>query len=111
MKNFLKKIKTLFDKIKTNHVSYTKDGIYPSRDWKIIVLSVGFTLIVLAIGTFYFFIQIKKGKLFTVPDKDSIGQMTINNDLLKKVVDEIKLRELNLSKIKKNKITPPDPSL
>ena len=111
MSKFFQKIKALYDKIKTRKESYSRDSIKPVHDWNILLI-VSFTLLlVLAITASYFYQQINQGKLFTTEVNDKQVEVAINNNLLKKIVDEIRERQSSMNSIKQNKGIPSDPSL
>jgi len=110
MKEVLKNITEWFGKVIAKKVSYTKEGINPTHDWYVILMST-FVLTCLGAGiAYYFYTQINQGKLFS-SDKDvSAKAIIIDDSLLKKTIYEINERRINLSEFKQNRIIPENPS-
>ncbi len=110
MKDILLQLKPLLDKINSFRGSYRKEGIWPMRDWKII-LTITFIFFFLNIAiAVYFYLEVDQGKLFMVSSKNSEGEIQINTDLFQKTISDIKDRASNQEKIK-NSSAPKDPSV
>ena len=111
MKELIQKIKLLYEKIKTRNLSYDKDGIKSTHDWRVLLVATFILFVSITIAELYFYEQINQGKLFVVRKDDSKKYVTINSDLLNKTVNDIKQRESSLNSLKQNKGIPNDPSL
>ncbi len=111
MSDLLQKIKQWYESAKTKRLSYEKPGVNPAKDWRFFLSTTFIVGCVLAIVTAYFYMQIDKGRLFTVDSDGTETQVKINNFMLKKTVDEINSRETSMTRIKDGKVSLPDPSL
>lgn len=109
MSELLQKIKLLFIKLKTREESYERGAVKPEYDWKIILITATVILFVLAIISFYFYIQVDKGALFVVNKDGTANEVKINMDLLQKTVNDIKLREAMTAKIRGGNTIVPTP--
>ncbi len=108
MKKILEKLKPYLEKMKMGN-SYRKEGIWPERDWKII-LSVTFIAVILVGGlSVYFYLEIDQGNLFQVESAGMNQELKIDAGLLTKTIGEINSRQDALANIKNN--VPKDPSL
>ena len=111
MSDFLQKIESWYDAVKTAGASYRRRGVRPMSDWKMILISTFVVICFGAIFEFYFYTQISKGALFIVEKNESQKEVKIDSSLLQKVADGVRLREATLDKIKQDKMIPADPSL
>ncbi|MFZ2621501.1 MAG: hypothetical protein WAX85_02920 [Minisyncoccia bacterium] len=111
MSNFLEKIKSFAEKIKTSHLSYSRVGIRPKHDWNIILAITSISICFTALMAYYFYIEVTQGRFFTVNKDDSRKEVRINNVLLEESVNDVNLREEFSNEINKNQISKPDPSL
>ena len=111
MSQLLQKIKALYGKMHVTHISYEKHGMNPRHDWNIILFASCLALLFETIFAFYFYTEINQGRLFIVTENNLDREIKINDNLLEKIVNEIKLRQKSLEAIRQNKSVPPDPSL
>lgn len=111
MKNYSQIIKTWYEKMVAEQVSYEKVGLQPTKDWKIMLSTTSILLILMAVFAFYFYVKIENGEIFVVTQEDSARDIEIDTTLLKKVVDDTKERADYFSQIKLKGLTPSDPSL
>ena len=111
MSELFKKIKSLLGRLNISHPSYSKGGIRPKNDWKILFIISQIIIFIMASFSFYLYVQINRGTIFIVTLDSKVGEVNIKTDLLKKVVDDIDAREVNSNLIKKNKLNVPDPSI
>ena len=111
MKDYLQKIKSWYEAMKTKNVSYEKKSLQPVRDWKIMLTVTFIILCFLAVLSFYFYLKVDSGEMFAI-SKDRISKDTeINTTLLKKIVGEINSREDFINKLKGGGFVPSDPSI
>ncbi|MEI6843234.1 MAG: hypothetical protein WCK48_01865 [bacterium] len=109
MSDLLKKIKSLYHQ-KIGNDTYVKEGIRPSHDWYAVLISFVVVFCVISFVAYYFYVQIDQGNLF-ISEKSQVEQaVTIDEKLLKKVTDDIKVRDENLASSTKISV-PTDPSL
>ncbi|HRH27082.1 MAG TPA: hypothetical protein PLZ99_02905 [Parcubacteria group bacterium] len=111
MKEYLDKIKNWYQDFSSKKVSFERRGIKPKKHWMIIIFSMFIlTLVLIAISS-YFYIKVENGTLFSVPEREEISEIKVNNNLLDKIVEDFDNRERNLSEIKAGKAIPNNPSL
>ena len=111
MSQLSQKIKILYGKIDTRPISYERRGMRPKHDWNILLAVSCLVLLLETLFAFYFYTGINQGKLFIVAENNMDREVKINNNLLQKIVSEIKLRQKSMDNIKQNEVVPPDPSL
>jgi hypothetical protein len=112
MKETFTKLNLWWSKLKIAEINYEKKGIRPLKDWQRILTVTFFLLVILVIFSFYFYVEVDKGKFFTIPlGGDTKNEVKINNSLLDKVVSDINQRKSDFSQIKQNPIIPSDPSI
>ncbi len=111
MFSFLSKTKNLLSWFKEPGSSYERKRVRPSKDWgRIFVSSLIFVLILALVST-YFYIEIDAGRLFVSPEAKIVNETKINTALLKKIVGGIKNRENAFLLIEAGVGIPPDPSI
>jgi hypothetical protein len=111
MNDIIQKIKVWYQNISTKKISFERKGIRPKKHWMIIVFSTSFVTLVLIGISSYFYIKVENGTLFSVPEREEISEIKVNNILLDKIVNDFDKREKNLSEIRAGKTIPPNPSL
>lgn len=111
MKDIIEKIKVWYQNISTKKISFERKGIRPKKHWMIIVFSTLFITLVLIGVSSYFYIKVDNGTLFSVPEREEISEIKVNNTLLDKIVNDFDKRERNLAEIRSDKTAPPNPSL
>lgn len=111
MSHLQQQFKMWYDKIQSRQISYDKIGIRPTREWRMILITIFILLCFSAVATFYFYREVNQGKLFVVVNNDTETQVKINKTLLKKTVDEINAREASMNQINAGKVSLPDPWL
>ncbi len=111
MSKITQKVKDWFGKMGLTKASYARQGIYPMSDWRHVFITSVSIVFILAIFAFYFYTEIDQGQIFTVPSDDASSQTGINKDLMKKTVDAVNGREVQLNALDQNAVTVPDPSL
>lgn len=111
MQASIEKIKLSFKNLLSKKVSYKKKSIRPGKHWRILLLMTQVFVVLLGLLSFYYYNEINNGRLYVVEDEVLGGDVKINTELLKKVVDEMTSKEESLSEIIIGKFVPPDPSL
>ena len=111
MSDIIQKIKTIYTQVRTPRISYTRKGIRPAHDWQILLIVTILGICATCALAGYFYMQINSGSLFSTPAGDQVGGVTINQTLLKKVVDDSVARESSRADLKNNKPIPPDQSI
>lgn len=110
MDQYIKKIKLYFNGLIKKDHPYKQEGIRPSRDWKIIVISLAIILFATALMALYFYIQVNNGSLFKTPEDSSNVSVTIDQKALEKTIEKIDVKQATLDELLRNKTTLPDPS-
>lgn len=103
------KIKTVLH-LKKEGTSYEKDETKLFHDWRNMLILEFIFLFLAGIVAFYFYVEISQGNLFTTPLNTSEVKVTINKNLLTKIIDEIATRASSTEALRTN-TTPPDPSI
>ncbi len=109
MSDYLKKIKTLYANWKIKKISYKRQGVKPDTDWSNILAASFFVSLCLVVFAVYFYIQIDQGNYYAIENKNSENGIKINNELLKKTVDDLDSRQNSFSNI--NNFNTQDPAL
>ncbi len=110
MSEYLNKIKDWFSKFSKPKTVYSKGGVEPKKDWGIILTTMFFILVILALVAVYFYIQVDRGNLFSVSSEDVENEAKINKNLLDKTVHDINQRKSNFESVSAGSV-PSDPSL
>lgn len=111
MKEIKQKIQNFLNKINSKKENYSKDGIKPIRDWGV-VLSISFLFtLLLSVFSYYFYIETDQGEFFNSDNNEALKTVTIDNNLLKKTVDDFSFRQKNILNFRQNRIIPSDPSI
>ncbi len=105
------KIKSWFGNLNKSKVSFERAGVKPARDWNILIFIVFLTLLIIGGMAFYFYVEVDNGTFFDVTDSEELSEAKINDQLLKKIIDDINTRENELAEIRESKDFPPNPSL
>ena len=112
MQELLHKIKLIIEKFKSTKIYYMRGGVNPTRDWRILLFISFVVLCILTILAFYFYIQIKRGKLFVAMNDIIENDIKIDNVLLKKTIEDINARQVTSDNIKMGRMAiPSDPSI
>ena len=111
MSKLFQKIKSVFSGLKPTSLSYARRGMKPVHDWKIILIASQIAVLVVVVISVYFYVNISQGKLFSVKEDYSDIEININNNLLKKIVDDVDSRQSLIESVKENKTYTSDPSL
>ena len=101
MKNQFNKIKSWFGHLQMKNESYDKGGIKPAHDWRIILSTTFFVLIILGAVAGYFYIEVNKGNLFNTSKNTLDSEAQINKPLLDKTIQDIKTRKGNSTIMRK----------
>ena len=111
MSKIFQKIKSIFSGLKPSSFSYTRRGMKPVHDWRIILIVSQIFVLIVVIASIYFYVNISQGKLFSVKEDYSDIEININNNLLKKIVGDVDKRQSLIESVKDNKTYTSDPSL
>ena len=85
----IEKIKSWFEKISRGKPSYDKEGIKPSRDWKVMIAVAAIVFCLEAALALFIYFQIENGAWFQTPEDTALTQVFINQNLLQQVADQI----------------------
>ena len=107
MSKILEQLKKLYSRLENDKESY----IEPKHDWNILLTTTASIVILTAILTFYFYIQIDQNKLFVTISDYSDKDISIKNDLFQKIISDINQRKDSFDAIKQDRGTIQDPSL
>ncbi|KND46714.1 MAG: hypothetical protein AB201_02640 [Parcubacteria bacterium C7867-006] len=107
----IKQIKDWFKKVTKTKNSYEKGEIKPTRDWRVILTTTFFVLVILGGVASFFYFQVSNGSLFSVSPDMSDGEIKINRPLFDKAVADINIRKTVFERVKDGKNIPSDPSL
>ncbi len=110
MQDFFNKIKNWFKNASGKKITYEKPSLKPESDWVLIFISIQIAIVICGAFAFYFYTQVESGSFFKVEQGNFENEVKINNQLLSKTLEDINLREQNLSRIKEDGFVPPDPS-
>ena len=88
--------------------TYEKQGISPSKDWKIILTLTAVFFLLEAILSVFIYFQIKNGVWFDRPSDAMISKISINQNLLKGVTDSLDSKVVKY--FNQNISVPADPS-
>lgn len=112
MNEFFSKIKSYIPKFSKKGFSYDREEINPTRDWNIILLVSMLLLVCSALVAFYFYSKIESSTLVSAESVRNESETKINNELLKKIIDDFNTRSKNLDIIKSGTLAVPlDPSI
>ncbi len=107
----IKLIKDWWKKANKSSNSYDKGGIKPYRDWKIILVSTFFVLVIVGGLSTYLYMEVGQGRLFAVSDTESVNEAKINRPVLDKAIGVMKERKSLFDGIKNGEGIPADPSI
>ncbi|MFZ2522057.1 MAG: hypothetical protein WAZ44_02045 [Minisyncoccia bacterium] len=93
MKNYFEQIKNIYTKRRQLKISYEYRGINPSKDWFILLVASQILVLVSALMAIYLYTQIDSGKIFIVESDGKESEVTINMNLLEKIVGDINQKE------------------
>ncbi len=109
MEKILSQMKKWIGGVHMRPMTYERQGIKPKMDWFAMLVFTTLTLCVLGMISYYVYVRINTATLFAVPSDASGTQVTIDEKLLKQVIDTLDTRaSLQASQAS---TTPPDPSL
>ena len=111
MADLTQKIKDWYGKLKPTSNSFERSGISPKRDWRILLVTTFFTVLILAGVSLYLYIQINNGTLFLTLTENKEIEVQIDKVLLEKTINDINTRKATLGDIVQNGSIPLDPSL
>ena len=111
MDSLLLQFKTLLGKLHTMKVSYKRHTTNPKKDWMILLSVTAVLILVLAIFSLYFYVQINQGKFFLIENASKTDEAKVDMTLLSKIVADINLRQSLASQIGNKSTNTEDPSL
>jgi hypothetical protein len=110
MKISTEKIKSYFGRFGKKETSYKKEGINPTRDWNLIIVSAFGFLLLAALLSIYLYARIDSGNLFATPPQTQDGGATIDQNLLSATVQTIDADKTAFDSAQTSAL-PPDPSI
>jgi hypothetical protein len=112
MKNFLLKIKDIFNRGKSSKVSYAKNGIDPKKDWSNLLLFIIIFFFSVSIFSYYIYFLIDRGTFVKIPEEVTKKDVSIDTILLNKLYEGINTREASSTELKSGNVKiPADPSI
>jgi hypothetical protein len=91
---------------------YTKFGIYPEKDWIIIIIFFFCALVASGTAAYYFDFNIENGSFWSTSSLSPVAPVyKINDKNLQVVLEYFNQKEKNTNAIKNNPVSVSDPSL
>lgn len=111
MQDFLKQIGDKLRSGKKAEIVYIRSGIEPGRDWIITLVSFAVLCLCMGAAAVYLYIKVNHGTLFTVPDNGTESALSIDANLLDKVIKHMDLQSSSIDNFRANAKSISDPSL